>query len=191
MKEKNSFVAYNRNDFRKWLEKNHDKEDKVAVILHKKHTGKGSPSHRELMEEAICFGWIDTTIKRVDEDKYIRHFAKRSAKSKWSDNTLSYARDLAKRGLMTPIGIKFYKEGLSRPTHDHGIPKNPEMPDELKKELAKNKTALENFEKFSPSVKRTFYRWLLRGKQEQTRAKRIRQIVEMALKKKKPGSAAN
>src|SRR3989344_6058191 len=137
--EVKTITAFHRNDFRKWLEKYHKKEKKVAVIIHKKHTGKDSPSHRELMEEAICFGWIDTTIKRIDEDKYLRNFARRNKNSKWSDNTLSYAKDLIKRGLMTSTGLKYYDEGLSRPTHDHGIPKNPAMSKELEEELKKNK----------------------------------------------------
>ena len=178
-------IALDRNDFRKWLEKNHDKEKKVAVILHKKHTGKTSPSHRELMEEAICFGWIDTTIKKIDENKYLRYFAKRNKNSKWSDNTLSYAKDLIKRKKMTKVGIEFYKEGLKKPTHDHGIPKNPDMPQELKKALEKNNKAMENFSKFSPSVKRTFYRWILRAKMPETKDKRIKQIISLASKKKK------
>src|SRR3990167_4363733 len=91
---------FSKEDFRKWLSKNHDKEKKVGLILHKKHTGKGSSSHRELMEEAICFGWIDTTIKRIDEDRYIRYFAKRNKNGKWSKATQRYARELVKRKLM-------------------------------------------------------------------------------------------
>ncbi len=71
-------TALHRNDFRKWLEKNHQKEKKVCIVLHKRHTGKPAPTHRELMEEAICFGWIDTTVKRLDEDLYARFFAKRN-----------------------------------------------------------------------------------------------------------------
>ena len=180
-----SLIAFDRNDFRKWLKKNHDKEKKVAVILYKKHTGKKSPSHRELMEEAICFGWIDTTIKKIDEDKYLRYFSKRSKHSKWSYNTLSYARDLIKSGKMAPIGFKFYKEGAKKPTHDHGIPKNPDMPEELDKALKKEKIARDNFLKFSPSVKRTFYRWILRAKMPETKIKRIKQVVELAYKKRK------
>ena len=130
-------TALKRENFRNWLKKNHSKEKKVAVIVHKKHTGKTSPSHKELMEEAICFGWIDTTVNRLDEERYIRHFSRRNKNSKWSDNTQRYAKDLIKRKLMTPIGLKYYKEGLSRPTHDHGIPKNPEMPEDLKTALDK------------------------------------------------------
>ena len=102
------------------------------MVLHKKHTGKPAPTHRELIEEAICFGWIDTTIKRIDDDRFLRNFSRRSKNSKWSDNTLRYAKQLAKQGKMTAVGLDFYREGLKRPTHDHGVPKNPSMPLELK-----------------------------------------------------------
>ena len=105
-------IVFKKEDFRKWLAKNHDKESKVSIILHKKHTGKKSPTHRELMDEAICFGWIDTTINRLDEDRYIRNFSKRTKNSKWSYNTISYGKELIKQGRMAPAGLKFYKEGL-------------------------------------------------------------------------------
>ncbi|MBU0459959.1 MAG: YdeI/OmpD-associated family protein [Nanoarchaeota archaeon] len=173
-----TITAFNRDDFRKWLVNHHDKENKVSVIVYKKHTGKSAPSHRELIEEAICFGWIDTTIKRLDEDMYVRNFSKRNKNSKWSDNTLQYAKDLIKQGKMTSVGLKFYKEGLKRPTHDSGIPKNPDMPVELKKALDKDKKAKDNFENFSASTKKMAYRWILRGKREETRNKRIKLIVE-------------
>jgi uncharacterized protein YdeI (YjbR/CyaY-like superfamily) len=173
-------TVFKKEDFRKWLSKNHDNESKVSVIVHKKHTGKESPSHRELMDEAICFGWIDTTINRLDEDRYIRNFSKRNKNSKWSNNTIKYGKELIKQGRMTSIGLKFYEEGLQKPTHDEGIPKNPSMPEELRKELDKNSKAKENFNNFSPSVKKMNYRWILRGKREETRMKRINFIVESA-----------
>ena len=174
-----------RNDFRKWLMKNHDKENKVSVIVHKKHTGKLSPSHKELMEEAICFGWIDTTIKRLDEERYMRNFSRRNKNSKWSDNTIRYGKELIKKGKMTPVGLKFYKEGLKKGTHDFGIPSNPDMPVELEKALSKDKKAFDNFEKFPPSTKKMLYRWILRGKREDTRVKRIKLIVDGARRGKR------
>ena len=173
-------LAFNKEDFRKWLIKNHDKESKVSIIIHKKHTGKESPSHRELMEEAICFGWIDTTINRLDEERYIRNFSKRNKNSKWSDNTIRYGGELVKQGRMTPAGLKFYEEGLRKPTHDAGISRNPSMPEELRKALDKNLKAKENFDNFPPSIKKMHYRWILRGKREETRAKRINFIVDSA-----------
>ena len=64
-----TITAFDRIDFRKWLIRNHNSESKVSIIIFKKHTGKPSPSHKELMEEAICFGWIDTVIKKLDENR--------------------------------------------------------------------------------------------------------------------------
>lgn len=179
MEEEKSIEVYKAEDFRSWLKKNHVKENTVTVILHKKHTGKMNTNTAELMKEAICFGWIDTTAKRVDEDRWSIRYRKRTPNSNWSYNTLRYARELMKKGLMSPEGIKWYKQGLNKKPHDFGIPSNPEMPSELKKELEKkkNKKAMERFEKLSPSVKKTYYRWVLRAKLPETRRKRIGGII--------------
>ncbi len=175
-----SIEIFTRDEFRTWLEHNHQKENKVAIILYKKHTAKSFPTHREMVEEAICFGWIDTTVKRLDEDRYIRHFTKRNKNSRWSNNTIGYAKELVKQKKMTPQGMKYYLEGLAKPTHDFGIPQNPPMPDALQKALAKNVTAQSNFANYPPSMKKMLFRWILRGKREETRAKRIRVIVAKA-----------
>lgn len=169
--------VFTPNDFRKWLEKNHDKHTKVALIIHKKHTGKISPSHREIMEEAICFGWIDTIVKRIDEDTFIRFFSRRNKNSKWSCNTLRYAKELIKNKRMTSHGLQFYKEGLKKLPHDHGIPKNPLIPVDLKRALDKNKTAKEKFNKLVPSVRKMNLRFILRAKMPETRSKRINDLV--------------
>jgi uncharacterized protein YdeI (YjbR/CyaY-like superfamily) len=178
---------YSKDDFRKWLERNHDKETKVGLILHKKHTGKPAPTHHELMTEAICFGWIDTTLKRVDENRYQRNFSRRTKNSRWSYNTLEYGKKLIEEGKMTPAGLKFYEEGLKKPTHDHGIPKNPDIPEDLKRALKKDKVALAGFEKVSPSARKMYYRWILRAKLKETREKRVKVVVERARGVKKEG----
>jgi len=185
MSDTKTLPVKSRSDFHSWLKKNHDKEKKVALILHKKHTGIPSPSHRELIEEAICFGWIDTTIKRLDEERYTRSFSRRNKNSRWSENTLSYAKDLIKRKLMTPSGLKFYKEGLAKPIQGHDIPKNPPMPPELSLALSKSPIAKTNFNKFPPSTKRMLYRWFLSAKLPETKKKRIKLIVENTKIKKK------
>ena len=86
-------------EWRDWLRKNHKKESKVEIIIYKKHTDKPTLSHLEQMKEAICFGWIDTTLKRLDDKRYKRTFVKRNSKSRWSNNTLRYAEEqIKKRG---------------------------------------------------------------------------------------------
>jgi uncharacterized protein YdeI (YjbR/CyaY-like superfamily) len=176
-----TITAYKKEDFRKWLAKNHESESRVIVIVYKKHTGKPTPTHRELIEEAISFGWIDTTIRRIDEDKFARTFCKRTKNSRWSDNTLKYAKQIIKEGRMSEQGLKFYKLGLAKPTHDHEIPKNPSMPAEIKTALSKNKKAEKNFNSFPPSAKKMIYRWYLRAKLSKTREQRIKKIVKDAL----------
>ena len=183
--EPKTITAYKSEDFRKWLAKNHAKEARVAVILYKRHTSKPAPTHRELMNEAICYGWIDTTVKRLDEDRYIRRFAKRTKNSTWSDNTLRYAKELIKEGRMSEEGMNYYKMGKVKPTHDDGIPKNPSMPKEVKAALAKNKKAQKAFEAFPPSTKKMLYRWFLSAKRPETKEKRVKEIVKAALENNK------
>lgn len=173
--------VYKKEDFRKWLKKNHKKEHKVALILHKRHTGNPAPSHRELMEEAICYGWIDTTVKGLDENTYVRNFSKRTKNSSWSRNTLGYAKDLIKQGRMREQGLHFYKLGKEKKTHDHGIPENPDQPAELKKALTKNKKAKKIFDTLPSSTKKMLYRWFLRAKRPETKKKRIKQIITAML----------
>lgn len=183
MTETKHVNVFSKEDFRNWLAKNHDKENKVFLVLHKKHTGKPSPSHKELMEEAICFGWIDTTIKRVDQDKFIRTFQRRNEKSKWSQNTLKYGRQLIKEKRMTPHGLKFYHEGRKKKAFDHGIPKNPLPPEDLLKELSKSKKAEQHFTILQPSLRKTYSRWTLMAKTEEARRKRIVGIRKRMLSK--------
>ena len=167
-------------EWRNWLAKNHDKESKVALIKWKKHTGKPTISHQEAMDEAICFGWIDTTIKRLDENRFIRHFAKRTKNSRWSNATLSYAKRLISDGKMHSSGMEAYKYGLTRPILGHGIPSNPEIPEELKKELdkKKNKKLKDTFNNYTPTQKTFFYRFILSAKQKATITKRVGRCLD-------------
>lgn len=175
-----TITIFKKEDFRRWLKQHHKKESKVTVVVYKRHTGKPAPTHRELIEEAICFGWIDTTVKRLDDDRFSRNFSKRTQKSTWSDNTLRYAKELKKQEKMTEEGLKYYELGKKKPTHDHNIPKNPPMPTELKKALSKDKKAKAQFDAFPPSTKKMLYRWILSGKLPETREKRVQRIVSGA-----------
>jgi uncharacterized protein YdeI (YjbR/CyaY-like superfamily) len=171
-------VFRNEAEWRVWLEKNHDKERGVCVISYKKHTGRSSMSAQGAMDEAICFGWIDTIVKRLDDERYMRCFMKRGSNAKWSDNTLRYARRLIKEGKMTPSGLKAYKAGLKKPTHDHGIPKNPGMIKDLRIALSKDPKAKAYFAAMAPSSKKTYLRWILKAVRPETRQKRIQLVVK-------------
>ncbi len=179
-----SITCFSVKSWRAWLARNHKKEERVLLVRYKKHTGKRSFNQSVAMNEAICFGWIDTTLKRIDDGRYGVIFVKRSKNSRWSENTFARAREMIKQGKMSEFGREMFELGLTKKTHDHGIPKNPEMPEDLALELekAKNKKVKESFVKLAPSYKRAFYRWILSAKRAETREKRIRQAVEMVRK---------
>ena len=163
-------------EFTSWFKKNHKKEDKVYLISYKKHTLKPSMSHKESMEVAICFGWIDTIIKKLDEDTYVRCFVKRKEGANWSRNTLSYAKSLIEQKRMTEDGLKAYELGLKKLPHDHGRSENPEAPEDLILALKKNKLK-EKFDNLAPSYKRTNLYYLEKAKRSETREKRIKEIM--------------
>ncbi len=175
--QRKEFHAKTREEWRSWLEKNHLKEDKVYLVRYKKHTGKPTFTPKEAMEEAICFGWIDTTVNRVDDERYAQCFVRRGRNARWSNNTISYAKRLLKEGKMSPEGILKYKEGLKKPTIDHGLPRNPEIPEILAKALAKDKKARENFEKMAPSYRRHYIWSIERAVMEETKKKRVEEVV--------------
>lgn len=171
-------TVFSRQEWRDWLSKHHLTETKVQVIHHKKHTGKTSMSHKEGIQEALCFGWIDTIINRLDEDKYMRTFMRRGDKANWSVNTLNYAKKLHKEGKLAPHGLKRYKEGLLKKPHDHNRVKNPTVPLILSKELNKDKKLKETFNNFAPSYKRSLLYYLLGAKLQETKEKRIKEIIK-------------
>ncbi len=185
-----TFLARDLKDWRNWLKKNHLKKDKIILVKYKKHTGKPIIYNRDSMKEAICFGWIDTTTRRIDEDRYGITYVKRNKNSKWSRNTLSYGKELLKKGKMSQFGIKMYKEGLEKKPHDEGIPDNPRVPKYLKEKIEKDKIVRENFKKIAPSYKRTLLRWLLKAKLKETKNKRIKIIIQSLKKNKKIFPAA-
>lgn len=182
-------TCYSSREWRVWLSKNHLKEERVLLVRYKKHTGKATFNQREAMNEAICFGWIDTTLKRLDDDRYGVKFVRRNKNSRWSDNTFARAREMIKLGKMSEFGREMFELGLTKKTLGHGIPKNPTLFDvpDLKAELDKNKNmrAKEAFLKLAPSYKRMYFRWILSAKRVETRKKRMRVCVENVLKGKK------
>ena len=169
-----------------WFKKNHVRESKVFLISWKRHTGKPFLTHRQQIEEALCWGWIDTTLRRVDEDRYGRFFVRRGSNAKWSTNTISYAQQLIADNRMQPSGLRAYKRGLTRPIGDSQQNKNATMPPALRDALAKNVSAGKNFALYPPSTKRTLFTWIARAKRPETVQRRVQEVVGMSLKKQKP-----
>lgn len=176
-----TFYAKTRSAWRKWLEKNCHSAKSVWLIIY--HKGSKTPSvyYPEAVDEALCFGWVDSKPNKRDHESYYQFFAKRNPKSKWSKINKEKVERLMAEGLMTPAGMEMITLAKELGTWDALTPvDNLEEPDDLKKAFSKNKTAYKNWQAFPPSTKRGILEWLLNAKRLETRSKRIAETVSLA-----------
>jgi len=181
-----------RSQWRKWLEKNHSTSPGIWLIYYKKDTGKRKFDYADAVEEALCFGWIDSLPRKIDDERSALKFTPRKPKSIWSKLNKQRIENLIEQKLMTSAGldkIELAKKNGSWDTlnsSDHHADNNS-MPNELKKTLSKNKKALANFLAFSPSYRKRFLFWIDSAKTPGTKGARIKQTFLMAAANKKPG----
>jgi uncharacterized protein YdeI (YjbR/CyaY-like superfamily) len=178
-----AFRATTRAAWRKWLMQNHAKEKSLWLIIYKKDSGVPTVTYSEAVDEALCFGWIDSKPNKRDDKSYYQFFSIRNPKSKWSKvNKLKIAA-LQKQGLIASAGKAAIALAKKTGTWD-ALNDVDEIviPDDLKKALQKNKIAESYFEAFPRSVKRGILEWVLNAKQQSTRDKRITETVTLAAK---------
>jgi uncharacterized protein YdeI (YjbR/CyaY-like superfamily) len=175
--------AKKRRDWRKWLEKNHETEKAVWLIMYNKTSTTESINYEEAVEEALCFGWIDSkAVKRDDESRY-QYFAKRKPKSNWSKPNKLRVEKMTSQGLMTASGQKLIDLAKATGTWDAlNDADNNVIPADLQALLNDNDIARKNFEAFSTSSKRIILEWIQAAKRPETREKRIKETVELAEK---------
>jgi uncharacterized protein YdeI (YjbR/CyaY-like superfamily) len=169
--------------WRTWLSKNHDKEKSAWLIIFRKATGKKCVDYNEAVEEALCFGWIDSTANPRDEESSYRYFAVRKPNSKWSKVNRERVARLIKEKRMMPAGQSMIE--LAKKTGTWTAMEEIErgvIPPDLQKELTKNKKGKENFNSFPPSSKKIILSWIKDAKTRDTRQKRIRETVKLAAK---------
>jgi uncharacterized protein YdeI (YjbR/CyaY-like superfamily) len=175
--------AKTRKDWRKWLEKNQTSETCVWLIIYRKSSDKPSIYYEEAVEEALCFGWIDSIAKKRDEESRFQYFAKRKPKSNWSKTNRERAERMIKEGFMTPTGQAMIdlakKSGTWTALNDI---QNSVIPPDLQRMFDKNKKAFINFSAFTPSSKRIILEWISNAKRTVTRQQRIKQTVGLAEK---------
>jgi uncharacterized protein YdeI (YjbR/CyaY-like superfamily) len=189
MSDQTEIFFKNRTEWRHWLEKNHLKSDGIWVIYLKKHTKKESLSYNEGVEEALCFGWIDSLVKTIDNECYKQKYTPRRKGSVWSEVNKKRVEKMIKEGKMTEAGLKPIEEAKKNGQWEkaYGSRQKPEMPEDLLEALKLNENAYANFMKFAPSHQTTYIYWLNSAKRSETREKRIMQIVKLSELNKKPG----
>jgi len=176
----------NRQVWRDWLQKNHQSVKSVWLVYFKKHTGKLSVQYAEAVEEALCFGWIDGQIKRIDEERYMQRYTPRTSKSKWSMPNIERAEKLIQLGKMTDTGLKVYSNAMKAKMIVPNV-KNFSISPDFQAALEKNSFAWYNYRKFSPSVQLSFVYWVSSVKTEAMRQKRIAKALALLEKNEKLG----
>ena len=178
-----TFYAKNRKTWRSWLEKNNDKEKSVWLIIYRKDTAKKSVNYAEAVEEALCFGWIDSKANKRDEESFYQFFTRRNLKSNWSRVNKERVAKLIDDRLMTSRGLETIELAKRNGTWT-ALDKieNLELPIDLKKALKQSAEAAKYFDAFPRSVKKGILEWIQNAKKEETREKRIKETVSLALK---------
>jgi len=177
MKITQTFTAPDRASWREWLAEHGMIETEVWLVYYKAGSGKASISYEDSLEEALCFGWVDSLIQKIDGEKYARKFTPRKAGSNWSELNKHLVAKLVKEGRMTEAGMAKVEFSLEEAASAR--PKRPELPlpDWLKAGLMTSPKAWENFSKLPPSHQRNYILWVSDAKREETRLKRIREAI--------------
>ncbi|WP_348655489.1 YdeI/OmpD-associated family protein [uncultured Roseivirga sp.] len=182
-----TYYPKSKTDWRNWLSKHHDSTQSIWLVYYKTSSNKPTLSWSEAVDEALCFGWIDSTKKAIDKESYMQYFCKRKPNSIWSKINKEKVARLIENNLMTEAGLKSIataKENGSWNALDDV--EALIVPNDLTEALAGCKEALAFFNRLSNSTKKLLLHWVTFAKRPKTRAKRIAEIVESAHKSLKP-----
>jgi uncharacterized protein YdeI (YjbR/CyaY-like superfamily) len=172
-----------RHRWRAWLAKNHASNPGIWLVRYKQHTGVKSMPYEDVVREALCFGWIDSLVKRLDDDRYAIKVTPRKATSKWSAINRKRWADLSAAGLLAPAG-------LGAPPTDQTYapkPKIPELPLYIAKAIRADSRAWTFFRQLAPTYRRHFIVWIHTAKRQDTRERRLRDAVGLLAAGKRLG----
>jgi uncharacterized protein YdeI (YjbR/CyaY-like superfamily) len=165
--------------FRAWLAKNHKTSSELPLQIFKVHAADRGVTYAQALDEALCYGWIDGVRRSVDADSFSIRFTPRKPRSIWSRINVGHAERLIKAGRMTKAGLAAFEARDEKRTAVYAFENQPkELSPELAKIFKANKTAWTFFEKQAPYYRRIVSFWVMGGKQEATRARRLEALIE-------------
>jgi len=186
-KELKTYCPASRQEWRQWLADNHRLEQSVWLVYYKKNSHKPTVTYQEAVEEALCFGWIDSTKKTMDEERFMQLFSRRKPASVWSRINKEKIRRLMDEGLMTGAGLesieKAKKNGSWTILDDV---EDLKVPEDLEEAFNNVKGTMDFFLSLSRSDRKAILQWLVLARKVETRQRRISEIVELAAQKLKP-----
>jgi uncharacterized protein YdeI (YjbR/CyaY-like superfamily) len=175
-------------ELREWLEKNQDNADELWLGFHKKASGKKSITYKEALDEALCFGWIDGIRKTVNDTSYKIRFTPRRPKSIWSLVNTKRVNELIKAGRMKDRGLEVFKTRDPKRTGIYSFETNPrELSAPLEKKFRANKKAWDFFQNQPPGYKKTSIFWIMNPKQDETRSRRLEQLIATSAQSQRLG----
>lgn len=186
----NTVTAQTRAEWRAWLAANHDKESEIWLVYYKKGSGYPTIDYGESVEEALCYGWVDSIIKKIDEEKYARKFTPRKNNSNWSASNIKRAEKMIKSGQMTEFGMQ--KVVAAKQSGSWNAPvQAPTLSFKIHPEFAaaleQNPSAKEGFDHLSPSHQKEYIGWIEVAKRSETRTRRIIESIQLLAKGEKLG----
>jgi uncharacterized protein YdeI (YjbR/CyaY-like superfamily) len=174
----------NGEKWQEWLATHHKSESEVWLVFHKRHTGRPSIAYDNAVDEALCFGWIDSLIKRLDDDRYARKFTPRKPDSRWSTANRKRYAQLKAIGRLAPAGLE------RAPTDRSGDAPRPspsKVPQYIHQSLRSRPAAWNYFKSLAPSYQRMYVAWIDSAKQQETKTRRLREAVRLLGAGKKLG----
>jgi uncharacterized protein YdeI (YjbR/CyaY-like superfamily) len=167
-------IATSRAQWRAWLQKRAQSAVEVWLVFFKRHTGRPTVSYDDAVEEALCFGWIDSIIRRIDHDRYAQKFTPRKPRSAWSQSNIHRMTELIAARKVTAAGLEAFAG------HERRIaPAQPRvMPADLKRRFQKATRAWKHFGQCPPGYRRMAIGWVASAKRPETRIKRLDQLIE-------------
>ncbi|MDA1081184.1 MAG: YdeI/OmpD-associated family protein [Gemmatimonadetes bacterium] len=177
-----STYATSRSVWRRWLARHHTKKREIWLVYYKKSSGKTTVAYAEAVEEALCFGWIDTTVKTIDPERYAQRFVPRKPRSNWSTPNLKRVKRLGALGLMTPAGAAHIPSPRAanafHAKHEKRLTGTIAAPPDLAAALRRNAKASAVWKTLAPGYRRLYVRWITDAKRAETRTRRVASVVD-------------
>ena len=183
-----TFFAVDRAVWRDWLERHHAEKREIWLIFLKKHLKEPCVTYDEAVEEALCFGWIDGILRRIDDREHAVRFTPRRPRSVWSESNVVRVERLTAEGRMTEAGLALVRAAKENGAWDEAASGRPDVtPEDLAAALAAVPAADAAWRAWAPSHRRQYIYWVLDAKRPETRARRIAEVVRLSIAARESG----
>lgn len=174
-------------EFRAWLDDNHETATEIGVVLHRKASGKPTMTWSEAVDQALCFGWIDSIARRLDETSRVQRFTPRKPKSNWSAVNIAKVASLKEQGLMTPAGLAAFarREDARSGVYSYENRHFAALDSDREATFRANPAAWDFFTKLPPSYRQTTIYWVMNAKRAETRSKRLERLIEASARRRR------